>query len=110
MKIKPDCIVNIPELECPQCGSHCFLEKAETRRFNGPFCINFCFRCRGCNMGMLLKANKEIREETHQMMKREMFDVIINPNHETHAVNGYPVSEIDCKISWVANGEEIDYA
>ena len=109
MKIKPECIVNMPELECPQCGSNWFMEGAETRRFNGPFCINFYFRCRGCNMGMLLKSNKRISEEAHQILKRNGFDVVINPNHETRAINGNPVYEIDCKIILWSTGEEIVY-
>jgi|SRR3989344_697967 len=109
MKIHPKCIVNPPELECPQCRFNFFLEKAETRRFNGLFCINFYFRCRGCNMGLLLKSNKRLREEAHKMLKRDGFDVVINPNHETRAVNGNPVHEIDCQIKWWSTEEEIDY-
>lgn len=109
MKINPTCIVNIPELECPKCRFNFVLEKAETRRFNGLFCINFFFRCESCNMGFLLKSNKRISEEAHQSLKRDGFDVVINPNHETRVTNGMPVHEIDCKIIWWSTGEEIVY-
>ena len=109
MKIHPDCIVNKPLLECPRCGSNLIIEGAETRRFNGPFCINFFFRCESCNMGLLLKSNKRLSEEAHRSLKRDGFDVVINPDHETRAINGNPVGEIDCKIVWWSTEEEIEY-
>jgi len=109
MKIHPECIVNIPELECPKCRFNFFLEKAETRRFNGTFCINFYFRCRGCNMGLLLKSNKRLSEEAHQSLKRDGFDVVINPSHGTQIIGDNSISEIDCKIIWWSTGEEIEY-
>jgi hypothetical protein len=60
-------------------------------------------------MGFLLKSNKRISEEAHQSLKRDGFDVVINPNHETRVTNGMPVHEIDCQIKWWATGEEIEY-
>jgi hypothetical protein len=60
-------------------------------------------------MGMLLKSNKRISEEAHQILKRNGFDVVINPNHETRVINGNPVHEIDCKIILWSTGEEIVY-
>lgn len=109
MRIPLENIKNKPLLECLQCGSNWIMEGAETRRFNGPFCINFFFKCENCNMGFLLKSNKRISEESHQILKRDGFDVVINPNHETRAVNGNPVHEIDCQIKLWATGEEIEY-